>query len=158
KNPGRIPGEIVGLDLNLGRAWSPRGPPFLAIVTGSCGIRARRLLFLRLHRCRRWGFHLLLDLLDLASLRAPRGRECQIHLMLPLARPKLARPALQGDGANRRTILVPDHFTPGPCISCAHLGRALAHAQQSLTTWSQACNRSPILSTNRPTTHRLFIL
>ena len=90
-----------------------------------------------------------------ARLAPARCRDRQVHLMLPLTRPELTRPALQRDGANRRAIFVANHFTPCTRVRCTHLRGALTHAQQPLARRCQARHRPPILCTTRSTAHRM---
>ena len=83
-------------------------------------------------------------------------RNSQILLVFPRSRPKLAGPAPEGDRANRRTVFIPNDFSPGAGIRRANLRGTLAHAEQPLTGRSQARHSSPVLSTTRSTTHRQF--
>src|SRR3954469_21073188 len=80
------------------------------------------------------------------GLATTGGGDRQIGLMLPLAGPSLARPALQRDGANGRTILVADDLAPGPCVGRPDLRGTFTDAKQALTTRGQARHGSPILS------------
>src|SRR3954449_2457718 len=80
-----------------------------------------------------------------AGLTTAGGGDRQIGLMLPLAGPSLACPALQGDGANGRTILVAYNLAPRPRIGRSDLRGALTHAKQALTAGGQAGHGSPIL-------------
>ena len=89
-----------------------------------------------------------------ARLATARGRDRQVHLVLPLTRPELARPPLQRDRANRRAIFVANHFAPRSRIRGPNLRRAFANTQQPLAIGSQTCHGSPILSTTRSTAHR----
>jgi hypothetical protein len=70
----------------------------------------------------------------------------QIALVLPLASPRLACPALEGDGTNGRPVFIADHFAPGTGVCGTDLGRTASHAKQALATRGQACHGSPILS------------
>src|SRR6478735_2222691 len=68
------------------------------------------------------------------ALAGPRGGHRQERLMLPGAGPGLAGPALEGDVADGRSVLVADHVAPGAGIRGADLGRAAADAEKTLAT------------------------
>ena len=88
----------------------------------------------------------LLAMLSGAGLPTAGGGDGEVGLVFPLARPGLARPTLQGDGADRRAVFITDDLAPRPRIRRANLGGTLAHAKQTLTAGCQAGNGSPILS------------
>ena len=58
--------------------------------------------------------------------------------MLPGAGPRLTRPALEGDGPDRRPVLVADDLAPGARVGRADLRRTLAHAKKTLAARGQA--------------------
>ena len=67
------------------------------------------------------GVWIFFDCLARRCFTPARGWNGQIHLMFPLPRPKLARPALQRNRAYRRTIFIPDDFAPSSGIGGSHL-------------------------------------
>ena len=68
--------------------------------------------------------------------------------MFPSSGPGLPGPFLEGDIADRGTILVADDVAPSPGVSGPNLGRSTTNAKKSFATGSQAGNRSPILGTS----------
>src|SRR5206468_8750626 len=66
-----------------------------------------------------------------AGLATAGGRDGQVGLVFPLTGPGLTRPALQGDGANGRTVLVADDLAPRPGIDRKSTRLNSSHDQTS---------------------------